>query len=184
MRQCSDYAPLNQLLIKAPKGFTYDVIIPTQASILRNNLPLSEVTLGGAGETSCFSSDNEKDLESTEESQNNKLSSLLFSSQDDQDELMQCETENQKSAQTKASSKKTLTINGIQIDNYLASDDLNECVDFLLRKQKIVPNQSITRIIRHNASGKSKDKRHRQRKNVDQHHILLNYFEKDPNWDK
>jgi len=63
------------------------------------------------------------------------------------------------------------------------SDNLNECVDFLLRKQKI-QNLNIKAIIRHNSSAKSKEKRRRMRKNKDQHLILLSQYEKNPNWEK
>lgn len=67
-----------------------------------------------------------------------------------------------------------LEINGIIIDNILSSDDLNECVDYLLRKEKSenkkdLKNNSTLRVIRHNASGKLKEKKKRQRKNLDQH---------------
>ena len=60
------------------------------------------------------------------------------------------------------------------IDRILASDNLNECVDML----------PSLRVIRHNASGKLKEKKKRQRKNLDQHSLLLERFERDPNWDK
>lgn len=86
--------------------------------------------------------------------------------------------------ENKKKSRKVLNINGLIVDNYLHSDDLNECVDFLLRKQKLMPSLAINKIIRHNASGKSKEKKRRYRKNCDQHNILLKYFEKNPNWDK
>ncbi len=57
-------------------------------------------------------------------------------------------------------------MNGLLIDNFLTSDDLNECVDALLRKEKVV--KGITqKVIRHNSSGKPKDKRKRLRKNLD-----------------
>jgi hypothetical protein len=77
----------------------------------------------------------------------------------------------------------------VVIDKILASDNLNECVDLLLRKEKADYKNSLAlnpslRVIRHNASGKLKEKKKRQRKNLDQHHLLLERFEKDPNWDK
>lgn len=58
------------------------------------------------------------------------------------------------------------------IDKILASDNLNECVDILLRKEKtdfknsLLQNPTL-RVIRHNASGKLKEKKKRQRKNLD-----------------
>ena len=70
------------------------------------------------------------------------------------------------------------------IDDFLASDDLNECVDFLLRKEKMEFKQAINKIIRHNSSSKHKDKQKRQRKNIDQHLLLQEYFDRNPNWDK
>lgn len=115
-------------------------------------------------DNSCFNSDSDHS-ESTEESQVKHEEQHLGNV-------------------TEKKNKKPLNINGILIDNFLASDNLNECVDFLLKKHKLNPNQTFNKIIRHNASGKSKEKRKRYRKNGDQHHILLNYFEKDPNWDK
>ena len=79
--------------------------------------------------------------------------------------------------------KISFTVNGIVIENFLASDNLNECVDAILRKTK-VPTDNIKQVIRHNNSSKHKDKKHRLRKNRDQHLILLNMYQKDPNWDK
>ena len=73
----------------------------------------------------------------------------------------------------KSKKKKHLEINGMIIDDYLASDNLNECVDFLLRKDKGENRKNINKIIRHNSSA-----------NLDQHEILLAYFQKNPNWDK
>ena len=66
----------------------------------------------------------------------------------------------------------TLEINGIIIDKILSSDDLNECVDYILRKEKSenkkdIKGISTLRVIRHNASGKLKEKKRRQRKNLD-----------------
>ncbi len=53
-----------------------------------------------------------------------------------------------------------------------------------MRKDKGENRKNINKIIRHNSSAKSKEKKKRQRKNLDQHEILLSYFEKNPNWDK
>lgn len=77
----------------------------------------------------------------------------------------------------------TVTVNGILVDNYMASTNLNECVDALLRKQK-TSVANVKSIIRHNNSSKNKDKKRRLRKNREQHEILLTVFEKDPNWEK
>ena len=79
--------------------------------------------------------------------------------------------------------KRTLVVNGIVIDKFLTSDDLNECVDTLLKKNKI-STLNVKSVIRHNSSAKSKEKRRRLRKNKDQHEILLSYYLKNPNWDK
>lgn len=43
----------------------------------------------------------------------------------------------------KSKKQKPIEINGIMIDNFLASDNLNECVDFLLKKQKTEFKQDI-----------------------------------------
>ena len=59
-----------------------------------------------------------------------------------------------------------IVVNGVVVDKYMYSDNLNECVDFLLTKQK-VQNENIKAIIRHNSSAKSKEKRRRLRKNKD-----------------
>jgi hypothetical protein len=72
----------------------------------------------------------------------------------------------------KIEKRSLLEINGVVIEKILTSDNLNECVDFLLRKEKTDfknnPNFSSTlRVIRHNLSGKSKEKKKRQRKNLD-----------------
>jgi hypothetical protein len=98
-------------------------------------------------DNSCFISDADNS-ESTEESQVKH-----------EEQLMKNQTEKKKN--------KALNINGILVDNFLASDNLNECVDFLLRKHKLNPNHTFNKIIRHNASGKSKEKRRRYRKNGD-----------------
>jgi hypothetical protein len=90
----------------------------------------------------------------------------------------------EKDSAEKTKKRKSLEINGILIDNFLFSDNLNECVDFLLRKDKSDLKKNVTKVIRHNASGKIKEKKKRQRKNMDQHYLLLEQFEKDPNWDK
>ena len=68
--------------------------------------------------------------------------------------------------------KKEVVVHGIVVDNYMFSDNLNECVDFLLRKHKI-QTLNIKAVIRHNSSANSKEKRKRTRKNKDQHLILL-----------
>jgi len=84
----------------------------------------------------------------------------------------------------KVKSKKSLEINGMVIDCFLASDDLNECVDILLKKEKMDPKTCYNKVIRHNFSSKYKNKQKRQRKNLDQHEILYQYFKKNPNWEK
>jgi hypothetical protein len=66
----------------------------------------------------------------------------------------------------------------------LSSENLNEQVDFLLRKEKLDAKQCLGRVIRHNASGKAKEKKRRHRKNLDQHQVLLRHFLRNPNWDK
>ena len=60
---------------------------------------------------------------------------------------------------------KAFICDGIVLDNYLASDNLNECVDALLRKEKISLGYDIKSIIRHNSNGKGKEKKKRLRKN-------------------
>jgi len=51
-------------LIKAPADFNLDVVVPTKQVI--GNSPLQDITM--SGDNFGFGSDNEKDLESTEES--------------------------------------------------------------------------------------------------------------------
>jgi hypothetical protein len=147
-------------LIQAPRSFNLDVILPNKIS--GANSPMRDSTLNSE---SC---DAFKDLESTEDSQLRR------------DEDMEDQSENKNFS----GKSKVFNINGILIDNFLASDDLNECVDFLLKKQKFDGSKTFNKIIRHNASGKSKEKKRRYRKNLDQHSILLEYYEKNPNWDK
>ena len=98
-----------------------------------------------------YCSDNEKSTDTTNHSALSKLS---------------------KEPSIVAPKKKPLVVNGVTVDDYMYSDNLNECVDFLLRKQKI-QNLNVKAIIRHNSSAKSKEKRRRMRKNKDQHLILL-----------
>lgn len=74
-------------------------------------------------------------------------------------------------------------MNGIVLENFLVSDNLNECVDFLLKKTKI-NHTNIKAIIRHNVSSKNKEKQRRLRKNREQHEILLNIYKNNTNWDK
>lgn len=96
---------------------------------------------------SGFNSDADKDMDSTDYSHEKK-----------EDEELTTE---------KTKKSKALEINGIIIDNFLASDNLNECVDFLLRKDKGENRKNINKVIRHNSSAKSKEKKKRMRKNVD-----------------
>ena len=73
--------------------------------------------------------------------------------------------------------------NGVIIDKFLECDDLNDEVDLILRKHKI--NKDLYKsIIRHNLSGKPKEKRNRFRKNLTQNKVLYEYYKKNPNWDK
>lgn len=58
----------------------------------------------------------------------------------------------------KTKERKVIEINGIIIDKFLASDDLNECVDFLLRKEKVDMKKNGHKVIRHNSSAKAKEK--------------------------
>lgn len=94
---------------------------------------------------SGFSTDLEKDLDSTDYSQE----------------------QSRKEPTEKQKKRKPIEINGILIENFLSSDNLNEQVDFLLRKEKIDLKNNINKVIRHNASGKAKEKKRRQRKNID-----------------
>lgn len=130
-----------------------------------NSSPLDE------GMNTDGSVDLDKDMESTD-----------YSSQEKQDQLEKAGRQESE----KSKKRRPLEINGIVIDNFLASDDLNECVDFLLRKDKgdLTLKNEHQKVIRHNAFGKSKDKKKRQRKNLDQHSILSEYFDRNPYWDK
>jgi hypothetical protein len=55
----------HQILISAPKGFNYDVIIPNKSYL--SNSPLTD-TLSATllGEGSAFNSDSDKDMDSTD----------------------------------------------------------------------------------------------------------------------
>ena len=134
-----------------------------------NGFKLDDTQFYGGVSPSGFTTDGDKDMDSTDYSQEKDN---LYASRENS-----LVTE-------KSKKKKHLEINGMIIDDYLASDNLNECVDFLLRKDKGENRKNINKIIRHNSSAKSKEKKKRQRKNLDQHEILLAYFQKNPNWDK
>lgn len=95
-----------QLLMGAPKGFNYDVIFPNKSHIS----PLNDAS----GSSDAFTLDADKDMDSTDYSQESK----------------------ETTSTEKTKFKKFIEINGMIIDDFLASDDLNECVDFLLRKEK------------------------------------------------
>ena len=164
----SDSCFFQQHLLSAPKGFNLDVQFPSKTMLQTS--PLNDQSNGGIS-PSGFTTDGDKDMDSTDYSQEKGEENLYAS------------RENSISTE-KSKKKKHLEINGMVIDDYLASDNLNECVDFLLRKDKGENRKNINKIIRHNSSAKSKEKKKRQRKNLDQHEILLAYFEKNPNWDK
>jgi hypothetical protein len=133
--------------MSAPKGFNYDVIFPSK-SLLQTS-PLNEINNGG-NSPSGFTSDGDKDMDSTDYSQE----------KGNDEEEMTSRTE-------KTKKRKFLEVNGIIIDDFLASDNLNECVDFLLRKDKGELRKNVNKVIRHNSSAKSKEKKKRQRKNID-----------------
>eukprot|EP00347_Sterkiella_histriomuscorum_P011141 403373602 len=160
----------HQLFVNGPRGFSYEVLLP-QKSLL-NRSPLS----GDTGMNSDGSADLDKDMDSTDFSQQSASNQSLQNSQQNLTE------------KSKKQSRNQLEINGIVIDNILSSDDLNECVDFLLKKEKPEIKKdskgATLRVIRHNSSAKSKEKKKRQRKNLDQHSILSEYFDRNPNWDK
>ena len=120
-----------------PKQFTFDVIVPNN-SVLGTS-PLQDPHQTNSG----YLSECEKDQDSTNHSSSSKDSK-----------------ENTRTVQK----KRPLVVNGVVVDNYMFSDNLNECVDFLLRKHK-AQNLNIKAIIRHNSSAKSKEKRKRLRKN-------------------
>ena len=165
MRSDSCYF-LQHLPSAAPKSFNLDVQFPSKNRLQTS--PLNDQSNGGVS-PSGFTTDGDKDMDSTDYSQEKDN---LYASRENS-----LVTE-------KSKKKKHLEINGMIIDDYLASDNLNECVDFLLRKDKGENRKNINKIIRHNSSAKSKEKKKRQRKNLDQHEILLAYFQKNPNWDK
>lgn len=147
----SESSFFQQHFMAGPKGFNLDVIYPTK-SMLQSS-PLNEQSNGGISPNG-FSSDGEKDADSTDYSQEKR----------DDDQFMS-QSGSLSTEMTKK--KKPLEINGIIIDNYLASDNLNECVDYLLRKDKGENRKNVNKIIRHNSSAKSKEKKKRQRKNLD-----------------
>jgi hypothetical protein len=59
---------------------------------------------------------------------------------------------------------RSVTINGIVLRDYMTSNNLNECVTALLRKEKVVV-KNVKRVIRYNPTGKEKEKKKRLRKN-------------------
>lgn len=67
---------------------------------------------------------------------------------------------------------KAIEVNGIILRDYMSSDNLNECVSALLRKEKITLKSCTTKVIRYNPTGKEKEKRKRQRKNRNQFAFL------------
>lgn len=66
----------------------------------------------------------------------------------------------------------------------MSSDDLNECVSALLRKDKQILKNCLKKVIRYNPSGREKEKRKRQRKNKNQFAQLQVMYDKNPNWEK
>lgn len=119
-----------------PKQFSFDVIIP-------NNSVLGTSPLNDHDDE--YESDNERSTDSTDHS------SLIKDSKENS---------------TIVPKKMPVVVHGVVVDKYMYSDNLNECVDFLLTKQKI-QNLNIKSVIRHNSSAKSKEKRRRMRKNKD-----------------
>lgn len=61
MKEPSECSGAQQLFVNAPKGFSLDVIIPNKSQL---GSPLREIS----NENSCFNSEGERDMESTEES--------------------------------------------------------------------------------------------------------------------
>ena len=66
-------------------------------------------------------------------------------------------------------------MDGVVVEKILASDNLNDCVDSILNKQKVEMTH-VKQVIRHNSNAKNKEKRKRQRKDKEQHYILLGKF--------
>jgi len=60
----------------------------------------------------------------------------------------------------------------------MASDDLNECVSALLRKEKYAI-KSLKKVIRYTAPGTSKQKRRRFRKDKSQFDLLQRMYNKN-----
>jgi len=143
MRINSGIPYINQLCpINEPRGFTYDVIMPVNSMLGTSSSLIKE----GKLIESNYSSDMERDHESTDYSLATLNSSPMISNTKPKDK------------------KKPLVVNGVVLDNFLASDNLNDCVDALLRKEKI-QSMNFKSVIRHNSSAKSKEKRRRLRKN-------------------
>lgn len=56
-------------------------------------------------------------------------------------------------------------INGILLKDYMSSNDLNECVSALLRKEKpCFLKSNIKKVIKYNPTGREKEKKKRYRK--------------------
>ena len=89
---------------KAPKSFNYDIIMPKQTTL--ENSPLK-----APGSLSGYSSEGDRDHESTNYSSESKHCCMHS---DD------------------ATNSKTIVVDGVVVSNVLASDNLNECVDSLL----------------------------------------------------
>ena len=90
--------------VVAPKSFSLDVIVPS-SSVLAIS-PLRD-----QNEDNDYGSDN--DRESTNHSSSSKDS---------------------KEHTSNIKSKNHVVVNGVVVDKYMFSDNLNECVDFLLQK--------------------------------------------------
>ena len=65
----------------------------------------------------------------------------------------------------------------------MGTKNLNECVDDILRKNKVI-NSNYKKVIRHNSHIKNKEKMTRFRKNKEQNNILLAIYDNNSNWDK
>ena len=78
-----------------------------------------------------------------------------------------------------------VVINGIVVKDYMTSNDLNECVSDLLKKEKpAFLKNNIKRVIKYNPTGKEKEKKKRYRKDKGQFACLQIMYDENSNWDK
>ncbi len=129
----------------APRGFSLDVIQPRKSQLGLSPLNDTFTAQANGGIFNSYS-DSDKEMESTHYSNERKNEQ----SRDDDENLL-----------SHQKSRKPIEINGVVIDKFMASDNLNECVDFILKKEKLENKMLYNKIIKHNSTSKCKGKKNR-----------------------